>query len=229
MKFFGLEKLSMVDFPGHLCCTIFTGGCNFRCPFCQNSDLVNMTNLHQISEEEFFAFLQKRKGILDSVCISGGEPTIYPDLEDFVKKIKNAGFLVKLDTNGTNFETLHALIKEKLVDYVAMDIKNSEPCYQKTAGVSDLKMENILKSVELLKSGAIDYEFRTTLVKGHHTKASITKMATWLSGAKRLFLQQFVDSGNCLTPGLEKIEKPQAEEFAKILSKTIDRVELRGY
>lgn len=229
MKIFGLEKLSMVDFPGHLCCTIFTGGCNFRCPFCQNFDLVNMTNLHQISEEEFFAFLQKRKGMLDSVCISGGEPTIYPDLEYFIKKVKNAGFLVKLDTNGTNFETLRALIKEKLVDYVAMDIKNSESCYQKTAGVSDLKMENILKSVQLLKSGAIDYEFRTTLVKGHHTKASITEMATWLSGAKRLFLQQFVDSGNCLTPGLEKIEKPQAEEFAKILSKTIDHVELRGY
>ena len=229
MKIFGLEKLSMVDFPGHLCCTIFTGGCNFRCPFCQNSDLVNMTNLHQISEEEFFAFLQKRKGMLDSVCISGGEPTIYQDLEEFVKKVKDAGFLVKLDTNGTNFEALRALIKEKLVDYVAMDIKNSESCYQKTAGVSDLKMENILKSVQLLKSGAIDYEFRTTLVKGHHTKSSITEMATWLSGAKKLFLQQFVDSGNCLTPGLEKIEKPQAEEFAKILSKTIDRVELRGY
>ena len=168
MKIFGLEKLSMVDFEGHLCATIFTGGCNFRCPFCQNSDLVNITNLSQISEEEFFAFLQKRRGVLDSVCVSGGEPTLQPDLEEFLRKIKELGYLVKLDTNGTKPELLKELIEKSLVNYVAMDIKNSPSAYSKTAGTSE-HLAEIKTSVSLLKTNIAPYEFRTTLVAGHHT------------------------------------------------------------
>lgn len=229
MKIFGLEKLSMVDYPGHLCCTIFTGGCNFRCPFCQNSDLVNMTHLKEISLDEFFDFLKKRKGVLDSVCISGGEPSIYPDLPAFIQTLKQQGLLVKLDTNGTNFEMLKSLIDEKLVDYVAMDIKNSQTGYALTAGIANLQMDSILKSVELLKSNVVAYEFRTTLIKSHHTEKNISDMADWLCGAEKLFLQHFVDSGTCLQPGLEEVPNAEAQKFKEILAKSIKHVELRGY
>lgn len=229
MKIFGLEKLSMVDYPGHLCCTVFTGGCNFRCPFCQNSDLVNMQHLQEVFADDFFEFLDKRKKILDSVCISGGEPTLYNDLPSFIRKIKSLGFLVKLDTNGTNFDMLKFLIENKLVDYVAMDIKNSQSLYPKTAGIKNCDIDNILKSVELLKKNFVDYEFRTTILKGYHDDNSILEISKWLSGAKRIFLQKFVDSGSCLQPGLEPIEKNDAEKFRNILLKTIPEVNLRGY
>lgn len=228
MKIFGLEKLSMVDYEGHLCCTIFTGGCNFRCPFCQNADLVNVTNLSQYSEQEFFDYLEKRKNIIDSVCISGGEPTLQSDLKDFIKKIKTFGMLVKLDTNGTNYELLKNLIDEKLVDYVAMDIKNSPSSYSKTAG-TNTKINEIFRSVELLKTNIIPYEFRTTLVAGHHTTNTITDMSHWLEGADKLYLQHFVDGGTCLQQNLHDTPKSEAQKFASILSKTIPHVYLRGY
>ncbi|MCM1324918.1 MAG: anaerobic ribonucleoside-triphosphate reductase activating protein, partial [Acetobacter sp.] len=156
----------MVDYEGHLCCTVFTAGCNFRCPYCHNSDLVEGKNLHQISEEEFFVFLTKRKGLLDSVCVSGGEPTLQPDLIDFLKKIKALGFQVKLDSNGTAPKLLKELIENKLVDYIAMDIKNSRESYHKTAGNGHFNLKNIEESVEFLKQGKVPYEFRTTLVAG---------------------------------------------------------------
>ena len=229
MKIFGLEKLSMVDYEGHLCCTVFTAGCNFRCPYCHNSDLVEGRNLHQISEEEFFAFLNKRKGLLDSVCVSGGEPTLQPDLIDFIKKIKELGFKVKLDSNGTAPKLLKELVAENLIDYVAMDIKNSRESYRKTAGNGFFNMENIEESVEFLKQGLVPYEFRTTLVKGHHNDEEIERIATWLDGADRIYLQCFVDNGSCITDGLSKIEKQDAERFKSILSKTIKEVHLRGY
>ena len=229
MKIYGLEKLSMVDFEGHLCATVFTAGCNFRCPFCHNADLVNGTNLTEITNEEFFEYLKKRKGMLDSVCVSGGEPTIWKDLPDFIKKIKELGYLVKLDTNGTNPTMLKKLIDEKLIDYVAMDIKNSKESYTKTAGKGKFDTREIEKSVELLKSGIIPYEFRTTLIKGHHTEAEIKKMANWLKGSDRLFLQCFIDSGNCIADGCEKIEKETAEKFKQILEGGIKEVKLRGY
>ena len=228
MKIFGLEKLSMVDFEGHLCCTVFTGGCNFRCPFCQNSDLVNITNLSQVSDEEFFAFLQKRRGVLDSVCVSGGEPTLQPDLEEFLRKIKTLGYLVKLDTNGTKPELLKDLIEKSLVDYVAMDIKNSPSAYAKTAGTSE-HLTEIKTSVELLKTNIVPYEFRTTLVGGHHTEKEIQEIATWLKGSEKLFLQHFVDGGTCIESGLKEVPKSETLEFKKILEKTIKNVSLRGY
>ena len=229
MKVFGFEKLSMVDFPGHLCCTVFTGGCNFKCPFCQNSDLVKMQNLREINQDEIFSYLSKRKGVIDSLCISGGEPTIYPDLEQFIVKIKSLGFLVKLDTNGTNYEMLKRLIENNLVDYVAMDIKNSLSAYGETAGTNFVDLENIKKSVELLKRNLVDYEFRTTLVKQFHSTSTITEMANLLDGAKRIFLQHFVDNGTCLQKGLNEVEKQDAEKFLDILKNHVNHVELRGY
>lgn len=229
MKVFGFEKLSMVDFPGHLCCTVFTGGCNFKCPFCQNSDLVKMQNLREINQDEIFSYLSKRKGVIDSLCISGGEPTIYPDLEQFIVKIKSLGFLVKLDTNGTNYEMLKRLIENNLVDYVAMDIKNSLSAYGETAGTNFVDLENIKKSVELLKRNLVDYEFRTTLVKQFHSTSTITEMANWLDGAKRMFLQHFVDNGTCLQKGLNEVEKQDSEKFLDILKNHVNHVELRGY
>ena len=229
MKVFGFEKLSMVDFPGHLCCTVFTGGCNFKCPFCQNSDLVKMQNLREINQDEIFSYLSKRKGVIDSVCVSGGEPTIYPDLEQFIVKIKSLGFLVKLDTNGTNYEMLKRLIEKNLVDYMAMDIKNSLSAYGETAGTNFVDLENIKKSVELLKRNLVDYEFRTTLVKQFHSTSTITEMANWLNGAKRIFLQHFVDNGTCLQKGLNEVEKQDAEKFLDILKNHVNHVELRGY
>lgn len=229
MKIFGLEKLSLVDYDGHLAATIFTGGCNFRCPFCHNADLIKMQNLSAISEEEFFEFLKKRKGLLDSVCISGGEPTLQPDLIPFIKKIKDMGYLVKLDSNGTNFQMLKKLVDEKLVDYVAMDIKNSLEKYPLTAGNKNIDIEAIKKSVNLLKQNVVPYEFRTTLVKSHHSTEDIEEIASWLEGSEKLFLQCFVDNGTCIEKGLEKVDKTEAEKFKDILSKKIKCVGLRGY
>ena len=230
MKIYGIEKLSMVDFNGHLCCTIFTAGCNFKCPFCQNADLVKMQNLNEITQEELFAYLNKRKGVIDSVCVSGGEPTIYPELPEFLKKLKDLNLLVKLDTNGTNFEMLEYVVKNKLVDYVAMDIKNSQQKYFETAGIDkSFSLKNILKSVQFLKQDFVPYEFRTTLVKNYHTLSSIQDMAIWLDGAEKLYLQCFVDGGTCLKSGLEKVDKNEAEEFKNILEQKIKHVELRGY
>lgn len=228
MKIYGFEKLSMVDFEGHLCATVFTGGCNFRCPFCQNADLVNVTNLEQYSEDEIFAHLEKRKNVLDSVCISGGEPTLNPDLKNFIQKLKQRGLLVKLDTNGTKPDLLKELIDEGLIDYVAMDVKNSPALYPKTAGAI-VNMDEVGKSVELLKSNVVPYEFRTTLVSGHHSNESIEEMGKWLDGADKIYLQCFVDSGNCLQQGLQKVPKDRALIFKTILQKYINQVELRGY
>lgn len=228
MKIFGLEKLSMVDFEGHLCCTVFTGGCNFKCPFCQNSDLVKITNLSPISEQEFFEYLEKRKNLIDSVCISGGEPTLQKDLPAFAAKIKEYGLLIKLDTNGTNFDMLKNMIDEKLVDYVAMDIKNAPSSYEKTAGAK-VDLAEIIRSVNFLKTGIVPYEFRTTLVAKHHTTETITEMAEFLKGADKLYLQHFVDNGSCLQQNLKPVSISDAENFKTILSKQIKNVYLRGY
>lgn len=228
MKTYGLEKLSLVDYDGHMCATVFTAGCNFECPFCHNSDLVKVQNLHEIPHDEIFAHLEKRKNIIDSVCISGGEPTLQSDLPEFCKTLKSRGFLVKLDTNGTNFDMLKSLIEQKLVDYVAMDIKNSPRMYEKTAG-RKVDLENIKKSVEFLKANKIPYEFRTTLVCDHHDDKSIEEMGKWLQGAQKLFLQHFVDSGSCIENGLQEIDLKTATHFKEILEKYIKSVYLRGY
>ena len=229
MKIYGLEKMSMVDFDGHICCVVFTAGCNFKCPYCHNSDLVLGRHLMEFNEDEFFAFLKKRKGLLDGVCVSGGEPTLQPDLEDFIRRVKAMGYLVKLDTNGTNPAILKHLIDENLLDYVAMDIKNSKTSYLKTSGQGHFKISDIEESVKLLKSNIVPYEFRTTLTKEHHTGKDIEDMAVWLDGSDKLFLQCFVDNGTCIQPNLQKIDKNIAEKYQKILKNHIKNVFLRGY
>ncbi|MBQ7452894.1 MAG: anaerobic ribonucleoside-triphosphate reductase activating protein [Clostridia bacterium] len=229
MKIYGIEKLSMVDFDGHLCTTIFTAGCNLRCPYCHNSVLVLGTNLVEVENAEVFDYLNKRKGIIDSVCVSGGEPTLQNDLPVFISKLKELGLLVKLDTNGTNPEMLKNLVENKLVDYVAMDIKSNKDGYLNSFGITQKELANIEQSIQYLKENHVPYEFRTTITSELFSKEVAQDMATWLSGSEKLFLQCFKDAGTNLKPGLSKIDVGFAEECKNILSKTIKRVELRGY
>lgn len=228
MKIFGLEKLSLVDFGNNVCAVVFTGACNYRCPFCHNAGLVEKT-VEQIPENQVIEFLQSRRKMLDGVCVSGGEPTLQPDLCDFLRKLKQMGYKVKLDTNGTNPKILQQAINEKLVDYVAMDIKNSEDKYAVTTGVNYLLFSAVQESISILINSGVDYEFRTTLVNELHSHEDIKKMAQMLVGAKRIFLQQYIDSENCIKQGLTKVSKETAKEFANILSQTVKEVKLRGY
>lgn len=227
MKIIGLQKLSMVDWDGYMSATIFLNGCNFMCPFCHNSSLVNGTGT-EIPENEVLDFLKKRINILDSVCISGGEPTLYPDLPEFIKKIKDMGYLVKLDTNGTNPEMVKYLVEQKLVDYIAMDIKNCLEKYTLTIG-KHFDLTNIEKSIKYIMSCGIDYEFRTTLVEEFHTKEDIEKISKLIKGAKKYYLQKFEDSGHCLQSGLNDVSLNTAKEYVSILSKNIPNTKLRGY
>lgn len=229
MKIFGIERLSMVDFGDRLATTLFTAGCNFRCPFCHNSSLATGEVGEQIAESEIFSYLEQRKNILAGVCISGGEPTLNPDLPEFVSRIKNLGYAVKLDTNGTNPDMLMRLVNGGLIDYVAMDVKSGKKGYPLLSGVEEPPMGNICRSVEYLLGGAVECEFRTTLVYELHDESDITEMRDWLAGAKRMFLQKFVSCEGCLVQGLHSVEKPRAEEYAEILREKIESVVLRGY
>ncbi|MBE6674825.1 MAG: anaerobic ribonucleoside-triphosphate reductase activating protein [Ruminococcaceae bacterium] len=193
----GFQKMTMLDYPGKIACTIFTYGCNFKCPFCHNRRLV-LEEATPFTEEEILSYLNKRRGVLDGVCISGGEPMLQGDLFDFIKKVKDLGLLVKLDTNGYFPEKLKHAIDNGLVDYVAMDIKNCREKYGLTAGNDKIDISNIEKSVEILKQGRVDYEFRTTVTKELHTPADFVKIGEWLCGAKRYYIQNFVDSGNLI-------------------------------
>ena len=224
----GLQKLTLLDFPGKIACTVFTHGCNYRCPFCHNASLVVSQNSEHISEDEVIGFLEKRKGLLDGVAITGGEPTLQKDLKDFIKKVKSLGYLVKLDTNGSNPEILEELIDEGLLDYVAVDIKSSPDKYPLLTGVKDVSFTQINKTVELLKQGRVDYEFRTTVVNPLHDAEDFRKIAKWLEGCQHYFLQQFVDSGDIISEGMSAYDKDTMEEFKTIVAATIPCVELRG-
>ncbi|MBR3816739.1 MAG: anaerobic ribonucleoside-triphosphate reductase activating protein [Clostridia bacterium] len=195
----GMQKLTLLDYPGKTAAIIFTYGCNFRCPFCHNALLVTGECTDTLSEEEVFAFLEKRKGILDAVCITGGEPTLQKDLKQFILKVRSLGYSVKLDTNGTAPDVLEELLAENLLDYVAMDIKNTPEKYSLTAG-ADVDINNILKSMEIIKNKAPDYEFRTTVTRELHTEADISAVAELVGRGSKYFLQQFKDSG-CLISG----------------------------
>lgn len=195
----GMQKLTLLDYPGKTAAIIFTYGCNFRCPFCHNALLVTGGCTDTLSEEEVFAFLEKRKGILDAVCITGGEPTLQKDLKQFILKVRSLGYSVKLDTNGTAPDVLEELLAENLLDYVAMDIKNTPEKYSLTAG-ADVDINNILKSMEIIKNKAPDYEFRTTVTRELHTEADISAVAELVGRGSKYFLQQFKDSG-CLISG----------------------------
>lgn len=230
MEILGLEKVSLVDWEEKVCATIFTGGCNFLCPFCHNNGVVKR-NLPLISEIEVLDYLKSRKGLLDGVVISGGEPTLQRDLLDFIKKVKDIGLKVKLDTNGSNPQILKKLLESGLVDYVAMDIKNDFNHYDEVTGLEHPNVERVKESLELLKQMGVDYELRTTLIDEYHKKENIMRMANELKGAKRLYLQKFVRTDDLIQPLyiLTEVKKSQAEEFKKILERTIDFVELRHY
>lgn len=192
MKIAGLQKLTLIDYPKKVACTIFTLGCNFKCGFCYNPELVLPNNtIKEISEEEIFDFLKKRKKYLDGVCITGGEPTIHKDLPDFIKKIKEMNLLVKLDTNGTNPEIVKKLVDEKLVDYISMDIKTGFSKYSKLTN-ANVDIGRIEKTIQIIKDSNIDYEFRTTVIPGFYDEEDIKEIKEKLKGAKKYYLQEFL-------------------------------------
>ncbi len=230
-KFSGIEKLSLVDFEGKIACTLFTLGCNFKCHFCHNKDLVIINNNSlYIEDEEIFSYLDKRKKQLDAVVITGGEPTLKINLKDDLKRIKDLGYLIKLDTNGSNYNVLKQLIDEKLIDYVAMDIKSSIDEYYDIIDIkNEIILDNVMKSIELLKSNIIDYEFRTTLVNEFHNEQNIEKIGLLLNGCKKIYLQKFVNREGCINQNLSEVNELKALKFKNILNKYIDNVYLRGY
>lgn len=228
MVIHGLQKLTLVDYPMHVAAIVFTGACNFRCPFCHNSSLVlHPSSEPVIPEEELFEFLQRRKGILEGVVVTGGEPTLQSDLIPFLAKIKSLGYLVKLDTNGYRPDVLSDAIDSGNVDYVAMDIKNSLDAYKKTAGLTFFNEENIVKSASILLNGSVEYEFRTTVVKELHNKENFEKIGQWLKGAGHYYLQSFVPSENTIGKGFGKPGLDTLEIYAKTLRNYITNVEIR--
>lgn len=218
MKFGGLQKLTLLDYPGKMACTVFTSGCNLRCPFCHNAGLVTHIDGDFIGQEEILQFLSTRKGKLEGLCLTGGEPLLNKDVANFLSEVKKMGFSVKLDTNGTFPDLLKQLIDDKLVDYVAMDIKNSQAKYSLTCGVN-VDLDKIRQSVELLKSGKADYEFRTTVVRQLHTEQDIEDIAQWLVGARSWYLQQFVDSGDLIGQGMTAWDESTMHKFAETANK----------
>ena len=222
----GFQKMTMLDYPGKVACTIFTYGCNFRCPFCHNATLV-IDEASLLSEDEILSYLNKRKGILDGVCITGGEPLLQKDIFEFLEKVRKTGLLVKLDTNGSYPEKLKEVIDRGLVDYVAMDIKASKENYSKVADVN-VKIQDIEKSIQILLENKVDYEFRTTVVRELHTKEDFEKISEWIKGAKRYFLQCFKDNENLIGNNLSAYTPHELEGFLEVLKNNIDKVSLRG-
>ena len=229
MQIHGLNKTTLLDYPGHVAATVFTGGCNFRCPFCHNGGLVLEPHKQPlILEEDVLSFLKKRKGVLSGVCITGGEPTLQKDLAEFIRKIKELGYLVKLDTNGYRPEMLEELFTEGLLDYVAMDIKTSLENYAVVSGVKNIDTDVIKESADILRVSGIPYEFRTTVVKELHDRADFESIGQWLAGSRALYLQGYRDNEMVLCKGLSACAKEEMEEYAEILRRTISIVEIRG-
>ncbi len=268
MKILGLQKLTLLDFPGRVAAIVFTGGCNFRCPFCQNSSLVLAPqSVPEISEEEFRQFLRKRQGLLDGICVTGGEPTLHADLPEFLSSIRDAGYLVKLDTNGTNPDMLESLLADGLLDYAAMDVKAGPENYARVCGLSALSdastgsvslptasaypdshgvaddgrknvlagpagqlLANVRRSVDLLKNSGVEYEFRTTVVKGLHTARDFEEIASWLTGCRAYFLQAFRDCPEVLLEDhpFSAFSDEEMKDFLKIVQKKIPQAALRG-
>lgn len=228
MKICGLQKTTLLDFPGHVAATIFTGGCNFRCPFCHNSDLLGNDAEAAFTDEEVLKFLSKRKGILEGVAITGGEPTLQPDLHDFILRVRELGYKIKLDTNGSRPDILKALCTEGLIDYVAMDIKTCKKRYPEVIGIPSANIGSILESVEFLKQGTVPYEFRTTVVKELHSADDFTRIGQWISGCPNYFLQNYVDSENVLYSGFSSYGKDELLSFLDLVKPYVGHVELRG-
>lgn len=230
----GLQKMTLLDYPGKVACTVFLQGCNFQCPFCHNSELLPIAGEEFMRIDDFLSFLRKRQGLLDGVCISGGEPTLYPGLADLMTRIRALGYSIKLDTNGSRPQVLKALVEAGLVDYVAMDIKNSPQMYGQTVGRSGIHLEQLEESIRYLLTDPIDYEFRTTVVRELHTPQSVVEMGQWLCGLvpgkkpKQLFLQNFIDRETVLFSGLNPLSTEQITQFRELLRPFCDKVSIRG-
>ena len=224
----GLQKLTLLDYPGKVACTVFLGGCDLRCPFCHNSGLVAGPMPAELDDGALLAFLDKRRGLLDGVCVTGGEPLLRPELPQLLSRIKELGYPVKLDTNGGRPERLRALLEAGLVDYVAMDIKNSPERYEETAGVPGLDLAPFRESVSLLLRGTVDYEFRTTVVREFHDADSFQAIGPWIAGARRYFLQSFVDRDSVLQAGLHPWDRETLASFGDLVRPYVEQVELRG-
>lgn len=228
MKLYGMEKYSLVDYDGYVACTVFTGGCNFRCPFCHNAALVTgVAGLDALEEADVFAYLTSRKGLVDAVCVTGGEPTLHRDLPLFVHEVRHLGYRVKLDTNGTNPDMLEGLLSAGMLDYVAMDVKNDLENYDRTAGV---KVDQALidRSISLLMAGKCDYEFRTTVLNGYHTVEGIRAIAQRIAGAKQYYIQCFEDKGGNLTAGLEGLDEATVRQMCEVARPYVQKAAVRG-
>lgn len=228
MKISGLLKTTLLDYPGHVASTIFLGECNFRCPFCHNADLILGQAEEVFTEEEVLAFLKKRSSILEGVCITGGEPTLHPDLEDLIRKIRSLGLAIKLDTNGYRPDILKSLSEKGLLNYVAMDIKSGKSGYAKVAGCANLNFSLVEESINFLVHGNLPFEFRTTVVKELHSAADFEEIGPMVSGCPHYYLQSYKDSGNVLTPGFSACSKQELSEYAAILTPYAGEVILRG-
>lgn len=229
MKIYGLNKTTLLDYPGKVAATIFLGGCNFRCPFCQNSSLVlNPSAQPEIPVKEVLSFLKKRKGILDGVCITGGEPTLSPDLPELLREIRTLGYPIKLDTNGTHPDLLKTLTEQNLIQMTAVDIKACPDNYLALCGLVHPELDAVKETVEFLKNGTLDYEFRTTVIRELHSEKDFIEIGQWLTGAKAYYLQAYRDSEEVLQPGFSSYTRKELEHFREILKRTIPLVELRG-
>ncbi len=229
IRFYGLQKLTLLDYPGHMACTVFTGGCNFRCPFCHNRSLVFLNeNDSEISEEDIFAFLKTRNKILDGVCITGGEPLLHKGIRPFIERVRDLGLKVKLDTNGSNYEALKGLIDDGLVDYVAMDIKNSPAKYALTCGLENIDLSQIEKSKDLLLEGKTEYEFRTTVVREFHEVGDFKEIGEWIRGAKNYYLQNFEDHGTCIRSGLSEADPDTLVKMKETAAPYVEHIDIRG-
>ena len=230
MRIVGLMKTTLLDYPGKVASTIFTGGCNFRCPYCHNGDLVlDFANMEPYTEDEIFKHLNKRKNTLNGVCITGGEPTLQIDLPDFISKVKDLGLLVKLDTNGTNPTMLTKLLDDKLLDYVAMDIKHSKKKYNEVACMKNFSLAPIEESVEILKSCSIDYEFRTTVTRQLHSIDDFEEIGKWISGSKAYFLQPYKESDQVISKIFSTYTHEEFDEIINILNNyNIENIEVRA-
>ena len=229
MNICGYQKTTLLDYPEHVAATIFTGGCNFRCPFCHNADLlIKPDSASLISEEEILGFLKKRKNVLSGICITGGEPTLQPDLKDFIIKVRALGYKIKLDTNGYRPEVIASLLKDNLLDYIAMDIKSGFSNYAKVCGIKNLDINKIKESISIIENSGIDYEFRTTVVKELHSEQDFFEINNMLSSDSPYFIQSFKDSGNILTPGLTSCDTETLNQYLSIVKSKLPNSQLRG-
>lgn len=230
MAIVGIDKLSLLDYEDKVSVVLFSQACNMRCPFCHNGEaILGASKEDEIDFNEILDFLKTRKGLIDAVVFTGGEPTLEPDLKVKIKAVRDLGFLIKLDTNGTNPEIVESLLDEGIIDYVAMDIKNCPNLYAETCGLKFINVDNIKKSIAIIMAKAPDYEFRTTLVKELHERMDYEAFLNLIKGAKRLFLQKFVDREGCIKKGLHEVSIEEAEKLRDYLAKGIPEVTLRGY